>query len=282
MLGWTKNYLSPLTVAESFKRSEQGKRIRLGRTRSQYDICRRHLKEACKVCSSALKRLPRRSPFSMCSARIPRIPQTRNGIRQEGTEGYGDGRRLVEADAALHIYAFYRVDARLRNALRVLYSRIPMAFPADLAGILAVSALAASLLALAAVGFFWFRLSQALRGKEVKSLEDVIVSGTKEIARLAGALREAEREIARLSARSARSVRHVPVSRFDAFAGTGEGGAQSFAVGLLSDEGDGVVLSSIYTRDRMRVYAKPVSRFASRYELSDEEREVIADAKKAV
>lgn len=157
-----------------------------------------------------------------------------------------------------------------------------MAFPADLAGILAVSALAASLLALAAVGFFWFRLSQALRGKEVKSLEDVIVSGTKEIARLAGALREAEREIARLSARSARSVRHVPVSRFDAFAGTGEGGAQSFAVGLLSDEGDGVVLSSIYTRDRMRVYAKPVSRFASRYELSDEEREVIADAKKAV
>jgi hypothetical protein len=74
----------------------------------------------------------------------------------------------------------------------------------------------------------------------------------------------------------AHAVQRVGMVRFDAFEDMG--GKLSFAAALLDGEGNGLVLSSIAGRTDSRVYAKPVERGASRYNLSGEEEEAIKRA----
>ncbi len=64
--------------------------------------------------------------------------------------------------------------------------------------------------------------------------------------------------------------------RFRAFEDVGSD--LSFAFALLSQEGNGVVLSSIHSREEARIYAKPINGGQSTYSLSDEEKEAISKA----
>lgn len=78
------------------------------------------------------------------------------------------------------------------------------------------------------------------------------------------------------------SVSGLGVVRFNPFSGEGQGGNQSFALAVLDELGEGVVLSTLYSRDRVGVYAKPLSAFASTYELSDEEKQAIERAREQI
>ena len=82
-----------------------------------------------------------------------------------------------------------------------------------------------------------------------------------------------------VEARLRNSIQGTETVRFNPFEGDGSGGNQSFATALLSETGDGVVFSSIYARDRMCVFAKPIKKFVSDHELSSEERDAIAKAR---
>jgi hypothetical protein len=70
--------------------------------------------------------------------------------------------------------------------------------------------------------------------------------------------------------------------RFNPFKGDGSGSNQSFATALLNKDGDGVVISSIYSRDRMSVFSKPIKDMSSEYELTDEEKTVLKKAKESI
>jgi|SoimicmetaTmtLAA_FD_contig_51_570855_length_1013_multi_3_in_0_out_0_2 Protein of unknown function (DUF4446) len=72
------------------------------------------------------------------------------------------------------------------------------------------------------------------------------------------------------------SVRRVGVLRYDAFEDVG--GRLSFSCALLDEHGTGVVITSINGRQETRVYAKPVTRSGSTYNLSLEEEEAIRQA----
>lgn len=76
---------------------------------------------------------------------------------------------------------------------------------------------------------------------------------------------------------SLRHVQRVAVKRFNPFGDTGSD--QSFSLALLSEKGDGVVLSSLHGRSGTRIYAKPV-KLAKQdiYELSVEEEDVVKEA----
>ncbi len=78
------------------------------------------------------------------------------------------------------------------------------------------------------------------------------------------------------------AVSGVGVVRFNPFTGEGQGGNQSFALCVLDELGEGVVLSTLYSRDRVGVYAKPLTAFASTYELSDEEKQAIERAREQI
>jgi hypothetical protein len=64
--------------------------------------------------------------------------------------------------------------------------------------------------------------------------------------------------------------------RFDAFHDTA--GQQSFALALLDNRGNGVVITSLFGRSESRCYAKPIAGGNSSYPLSDEERAAIRQA----
>jgi len=76
-----------------------------------------------------------------------------------------------------------------------------------------------------------------------------------------------------LEVRSRGSLQHVGVVRFNPFEDTGSD--QSFAIALLDDRRDGLVLSSLHGRGQTRVFAKPVEGGESTHQLSDEEAQAI-------
>jgi hypothetical protein len=76
-----------------------------------------------------------------------------------------------------------------------------------------------------------------------------------------------------LERRSRGSIQHVGLVRFNPFEDTGSD--QSFALALLDEGRDGVVISSLHGRSNTRLFAKPVSGGESAHTLSDEELQAI-------
>jgi len=59
-----------------------------------------------------------------------------------------------------------------------------------------------------------------------------------------------------------------------------QGGDQSFAIALLDEGNDGVVISNLHSRDYSRIYAKPVKAGRpEKYQFSKEEEEAVLKAK---
>ena len=73
-----------------------------------------------------------------------------------------------------------------------------------------------------------------------------------------------------------KSVQGIGIIRFNPFEDAGSN--QSFSVAFLNEEGDGVVISSLYSREKVSVYAKPIKKGESEYSLSDEEKEAVKTA----
>lgn len=65
----------------------------------------------------------------------------------------------------------------------------------------------------------------------------------------------------------------VGMVRFNAFPDTGS--ELSFALAVLSKEGDGFILTSLYSRDETRIFLKPVKRGRALYRLSEEEEKAL-------
>lgn len=76
-----------------------------------------------------------------------------------------------------------------------------------------------------------------------------------------------------LELKSGEVLNRIGMVRFNPFDDTGSD--LSFSLAILNDDRDGVVLTSLWGRDEVRLYAKPVDEKASRYALSDEERQAI-------
>lgn len=82
--------------------------------------------------------------------------------------------------------------------------------------------------------------------------------------------------LTQLETKSRAAADRAELVRFRAFENVGSD--LSFAFALLNQEGSGVVLSAIHSREESRVYAKPVDKGQSSYLLTNEEVEVIAKA----
>lgn len=132
------------------------------------------------------------------------------------------------------------------------------------------------------VGAVWIfvterRLKRFFLGKKAKDLEDTIITLENEIAKLNKAKENTEKNILEINAKLRKSIRGLETVRFNPF--SDQGSNQSFAIGMLNEEGDGVVVSSLYSRERMSVFAKPITQGKSEYELTAEEKSVLEKAK---
>lgn len=129
---------------------------------------------------------------------------------------------------------------------------------------------------------FWIwrterRLKRFFSGRKAKDLEQNIISLEENIKNLTETKKIMEAKILEMNEKLRKSVRGLEIIRFNPF--SDQGGNQSFAIGMLNEDGDGVVLSSLYSRDRMSVFAKPIKSGKSDHELTAEEKEVLRKAK---
>lgn len=117
------------------------------------------------------------------------------------------------------------------------------------------------------------------RGKSGMSLEDVIkdcIASTTEIEKRNEFI---SKHALILEDKVSHSIRNAQTLRFKAYEVNGSN--QSFSVALLNEKGNGVVLSSLHSHDRMSTFAKPVENYESTYELTEEELHVIEESKAA-
>lgn len=137
----------------------------------------------------------------------------------------------------------------------------------------------ALVIVLAYVIYLHRKLSHFMRGENAKSLESVI----KEYLTHVDDLKKHDELIAehalKLDKRLTQAVRNVSTVRFKAFDQNASN--QSFAVALVNELGNGVILSSLHHRDHVSVFAKPIANYKSSHDLTEEEQGVLDEAKKA-
>ncbi len=85
------------------------------------------------------------------------------------------------------------------------------------------------------------------------------------------------KEIKNLKKESLFFIQKISILRYNPFSDVGSN--QSFSIALLDGNDNGLVLTSLYTKEGNRVYGKSVKEGSSEYPLSEEEKEAIERAK---
>jgi len=123
------------------------------------------------------------------------------------------------------------------------------------------------------------RLKKIFAGTKARNLEEMIVLIGKKINQLEETQEKIDKHLIVVDSRLDKSIRNIETIRFNPFIDAG--GNQSFAIALMNDESNGVVISSLYARDRMSIFAKPIVKGKSEFELTTEEKDVLEKAIKA-
>ena len=154
------------------------------------------------------------------------------------------------------------------------------------------AALAAFIAALIALVVYHLAVAgPALRRlRELCGIHDQLIGGgtsaSERLASLDGSLSMAQAALERVTGRvgeleglARTDVSRVGFVRYDAFDDTGS--ELSYAMALLNREGDGIVISSIYSRTDTRTYGKAVANYQPAVNASEEELLAITRARTA-
>ncbi len=129
------------------------------------------------------------------------------------------------------------------------------------------------------VVYLHHKISVFTRGKNAKSLESVIRTYLDQVDDLKKHDELIAEHALALDTRLSHAIRNVSTMRFKAFDQNGSN--QSFAISFVNELGNGVIISSLHHRDRVSVFAKPVSGYTSTHELTEEESAVLEESKQA-
>ena len=153
-------------------------------------------------------------------------------------------------------------------------------FLTDNLGVAFVLVAAVLVLLLAAVLVLSIRLGRTRRsyrallaGDEGGSLQKILDAHIGQVRSANARMDELNSQYAYLEQRTRGSLQHIGLVRFNPFEDTGSD--QSFAIALLDDRKDGIVISSLHGRANTRIFAKPVENGGSRHALSTEESQAI-------
>lgn len=117
------------------------------------------------------------------------------------------------------------------------------------------------------------RIRKFFAGTKANNLEGVMLQISKQISELKNTQIEINKHLDIADKRLDKSIRNVEMVRFNPFMDAGSN--QSFAISFMNDEKNGVIVSSLYARDRMSIFAKPIINGKSEFELTVEEKEVL-------
>ena len=117
------------------------------------------------------------------------------------------------------------------------------------------------------------RFDLFFKGTQIKNFEGILVEQIKRILKQEKDVKNILKEISKLNKISERSFQKFKIVRYNPLQDVG--GDQSFIIVLLDAQNNGFVINSLYTREGNRIYAKFIEQGASKYQLSEEEREAI-------
>ena len=120
------------------------------------------------------------------------------------------------------------------------------------------------------------RLKTFFNGKKASDLEGVLFEEIKRLKKAESDIKQLTKTSKDLEKMSSQSIQKTGVVRFNPFKETG--GDQSFVIALLDPNDNGLVISSLYTRQGTRIYSKPIEKGLSKYPLSKEETEALKKA----
>ena len=118
------------------------------------------------------------------------------------------------------------------------------------------------------------RLRKLFRGKKAENLEDILKNLGEDLKNLQAGREKTDAYLKEVEERLKRSLKKVGVVRFNPF-GEASGNNQSFSMAFCDESGSGAVISCLYMRDNIKVYAKPVKEYKSEYTLTPEENQAI-------
>lgn len=123
------------------------------------------------------------------------------------------------------------------------------------------------------------RSEEFFAGGKTNNLEEFLINQNKGIKILDKDIQELYNISNQINKLAFRSYHKIGMVRFNPFKDVG--GDQSFAIALLNGKNNGITLSSLYSRDGARFYAKSIINGEStKYPLTQEEKEAIAIALK--
>ena len=135
------------------------------------------------------------------------------------------------------------------------------------------------LAASAVAAWFIFDMRKTIKrflGATCTNPEEEIIHGLmRRIARLEAKSEELDPRVNLLEKVAATSIQKTGFMRFNPFQDTG--GDNSFILALLDHANTGIVLSSLYMRDGIRLYAKSIEEGKPKQVLSEEEKKVLED-----
>ena len=128
-------------------------------------------------------------------------------------------------------------------------------------------------------GWFIFDMRKKMKqflGETGANIEENIAQDLmRRAARLEAKFEELDPRIDILEKTATTSIQKISFVRFNPFQDTG--GDNSFILVLLDRTNTGIVLSSLYTREGIRLYAKSIEAGKPKYVLSTEEKKVLED-----
>lgn len=115
------------------------------------------------------------------------------------------------------------------------------------------------------------------KGKKGSDLETVILENNTKIQDLLKQTADLYQKTEENKQHSLKSLHKVGLLRFNPFREIG--GDQSFSLALLDNDNTGLVISSLYSREGVRIYAKSIQKGQSiKYPLTEEEKQTLKNA----
>ena len=124
---------------------------------------------------------------------------------------------------------------------------------------------------------FRARYSALLKKTEKKDIVDFLIQFDEGIKTHAKSLEKLSSQLHVLEEKNKYHIQRIGFVRFNPFANTG--GEQSFAIALLDEQDNGMVITALHGRTGSRWYAKVVKKAKGiHFSLSEEEKEAIKQA----
>lgn len=149
--------------------------------------------------------------------------------------------------------------------------RLQFMFNAQLMAIIGIGALCVLTLVLHIT--LYFKLKKLFSRGKSESIDEVLVAYKGAIEDIYENVDEMKKTLENHESRIRRKITTPKTIRFNAWGDVS--GTQSFSTRLTDEEGSGVVVSTLYAREKTSVFAKPVSAWSTEQELTDEEKQIL-------